>query len=275
MEKLKDSVCFQISQVPAKRKAQFDSNANLVSASNGSLAPLTVAEKYLSVSSSHVTAFVKAVLSNSCSTEQPDLAKLNNGKLSLDSLLATFPDPVFDSMAKEGWTWKVIAAEVEESLEWLPAWIQAGLNCNQQVASAASEMEQALSIAFWYEKSQSIKQAVHDTISGHPLACSYLECIAEWVAKYGGGDGFPLVKLVESISTMARTNARIFSFWLCQQTLYNGFPFLIACVLPRQAMGWLFGVGRRVYDSHCPHRLQIKDYHMSLHKDCLDLHPAH
>ena len=73
------------------------------------------------------------------------------------------------------------------------------LNTAQQVGSLPTEVEQALSLAWWYDKSGSIEQAILQTQASMPSA-AYLEVIGEWVSNYGGGDKFPLIRYVESFA---------------------------------------------------------------------------
>ena len=57
-----------------------------------------------------------------------------------------------------------------------------------------------MSLAFWYSRSKDLDVAIAQTAACMPLRAHYVPMIAQWVAKYGGGEEFPLVKLAESIS---------------------------------------------------------------------------
>ncbi|CAJ1452135.1 unnamed protein product [Effrenium voratum] len=183
VDKLSDSLAFEMAKEPGQKQTQLQ-----VSASENKIAPVLSTERYLTVACSHVGMFMKTVAAGTCSTEHEELARVNNGLLTLDTLLSKYADPVLEALIKEGWTWKVISAEVEEHLEWLPGFLQGSLNTSQQVASTPTEMEQAMSLAFCC------------TAACMPLRAHYVPMIAQWVAKYGGGEEFPLVKLAESIS---------------------------------------------------------------------------
>lgn len=200
LDKLSDSMCFEVARDAGKKQAQIDANSALAHAAKGKVARVQGSERYLSVSCSHITQFVRAVAAGTCSTEHEELAKINNGSLTLDSLLAIFHDSAFETMVKSGWPWTVISAEVEEHFPWMPAFLQGSLNTSQQVMSTPTEMEQAMSVAFWFEQTKSVDQAIRYTKDSMPLCAHYVPCIAQWVVKYGGGSGgFPLVKLLQNI----------------------------------------------------------------------------
>ena len=128
------------------------------------------------------------------------MQQVNGGRLTEDAIATFYQDEAFNQCAKEGWLWKVLASEVEAELEWIPGFFQGAMNTSQQVHSVPTEMEQAMSIAWWYGKSGKVEDAVAQTKASMPLSAQYLKTIAQWVVKYGGGDSFELVKLLQSIS---------------------------------------------------------------------------
>ena len=199
-EKLHGSLCIEVSKDPVARKKQLDSNMQLVEASSSLLSPVGGQERFLTLSSSHMTAFMKAVMSGNCCTLEPSLQQVNGGRLTEDAIATFYQDEAFNQCAKEGWLWKVLASEVEAELEWIPGFFQGAMNTSQQVHSVPTEMEQAMSIAWWYGKSGKVEDAVAQTKASMPLSAQYLKTIAQWVVKYGGGDSFELVKLLQSIS---------------------------------------------------------------------------
>ena len=80
LSKLLESVAFEISNDPSKRAQQLARNKELVAASNGTLAPVTGAERFLTVGTSHTMAFCKAVNAN-CSTKIEELSSTGGSKL--------------------------------------------------------------------------------------------------------------------------------------------------------------------------------------------------
>ena len=100
----------------------------LVEASSSLLSPVGGQERFLTLSSSHVTAFMKAVMSGSCCTLEPGLQEVNGGRLTEDAIATFYQDEAFNQCAKQGWLWKVLASEVEAELEWIPGFFQGAMN---------------------------------------------------------------------------------------------------------------------------------------------------
>ena len=190
--KLASAIAFEVSSCPDTKRKQYTADADLVASSSKKLAPVTETERYLSVSCSHWTAFAKAVKCGACLTEDDE-------PLTLDSIMAKNGDEVFNGLLQHGWDWQIVTASTEEALPWLPGFMQGCLNTAQQVGSLPTEVEQALSLAWWYDKSGSIEQAILQTQASMPSA-AYLEVIGEWVSNYGGGGEFPFVRYVESFA---------------------------------------------------------------------------
>ena len=254
LDKLADALCFEVSKDIQKKKDQVNANHTLVDASQGALAPALNTERYLTISCSHMAAFCKSVFSGKCCTKLEDLQKALGGPLTLDALMAIYPDSVFQTMVKEGWCWKVVSSEVEEQLDWLPAFLQGALNSSQQISSMPTEMEQAMSLAWWYGKTQSLDAAIAQTNACMPMKSLYLNTIADWVCKYGGGDQFPLVKVVESISRQFNKSLQLGQDYMEQvvglDLKSNAFSFaffragLIVCQLTSPAGFQKDGFGR-------------------------------
>jgi hypothetical protein len=138
--------------------------------------------------------FVKAVLAG-CITEEEELGEV----LSAEQLLAQFKDPSFEKAVNSGWNWKCVASAVEAACHWFPAFLQASLNSSNHIAGQVTEMELAMSIALHYSRTQNLEQAVLACQAYSPL--NYLETVGHFVAVYGGGVEFPLVKFLAAIET--------------------------------------------------------------------------
>ena len=182
LSKLDSCICFETAADAGQRSQQLQANMDLVAQSQGKLAPVTGAERYLSVSGSHTVSFCKSVL-HCCGTEDPDLLKsCPNGHLSLDALLSNSSLAVeshpFTQMVKRGWAWKVIKQEVEVQFSDLPALIQQAQNSGHALASQITEMEAAMQIAFWYKQCKDLNQAVSMTLASQPMCAHYLDSIA-------------------------------------------------------------------------------------------------
>jgi hypothetical protein len=202
LNKLVDSVAFEISTDPAKRQHQLEKNRQLVAASNGTLAPVLGGERFLTVGTSHTVAFCKAV-NACCLTKQPELS--SNGTLNLSSILAAKQagneEHPFKSMCCTGWKWLIIPSYVEDLHPELPALIQQSLNSSHAVSKQPTEMEVAATIAEFYEKMNlSLDLAVHAAGQSEPKCKPYLATIAHYVKCFAGGDSFPIIRFLESYS---------------------------------------------------------------------------
>ena len=90
---------FEMSIDEDARKKQVLFNQRMVEQFNGLLAPLNSQERYLTVSSGHVSQFVKAILAE-CSTNQANLADAA-GRLNRQSLSR---DPELKKALEAGWS---------------------------------------------------------------------------------------------------------------------------------------------------------------------------
>ncbi len=238
MSKIRRSVCFEISN-----QGQIKKNESLAATSN-LLANPTGKERYLTVSSSHLVSFCRCVLF-ATKTEHADLAKLCNGHLSLEALLASSGTPCgnpLETMVRKGWSWEIIKADVEKSFPELPHLLAQGLNTDAAVQQGCGEMEAMRSLAelFTFASNSgnpSWAACVAQVKAARPNCHEYLDSIAFFAKHFGGGPGFPLVKLLETISKAGGITVSIgqeYLTFLCQldfKDKASTFPFLrCACL---------------------------------------------
>jgi hypothetical protein len=242
LSKLVESVAFEISNDPIKRAHQLARNKDLVAASNGMLAPVTGAERFLTVGTSHTMAFCKAVNAN-CSTKIEELS--STGVLSLSSILASKQvgneNHPFRSMCAEGWKWLIIPSFIEDLHPELPALIQQSLNSSHSVSKQPTEMEVAATIAEYYEKMKlSLDEAVKAAGQSEPKCKHYLATIAHYVKCFAGGEQFPIVRFLESYSSKYGCSLVIGEEFMSAVTFIDmkgdgtTFPFLRAACLAAQ-----------------------------------------
>ena len=103
------AVCFEVN--PHKRQEQSKLTQQLHQAHGEYMACVSGQERYLSVSCSHLSQFLKAVYTK-CQTPEPSLGD-SNGKLNAEQ----YHDPEFQSMLDRGWEWVVLPWGLEET--WL------------------------------------------------------------------------------------------------------------------------------------------------------------
>eukprot|EP00434_Breviolum_minutum_P025120 symbB.v1.2.022193.t1/scaffold1958.1/size138524/4 len=233
LSKIRRSVCFEITN-----QEQVKKNESLASTSN-LLAKPTGKERYLTVSSSHLVSFCRCVLF-ATKTEHADLAKLCNGHLSLEALLASSGTPCgnpLDTMVRKGWNWEIIKADVEKSFPELPHLLAQGLNTDAAVQQGCGEMEAMRSLAELFTVASSNgtpswASCVAQVKAARPNCHEYLDSIALFAKNFGGGPGFPLVKLLEAMSKAGGITVSIgqeYLTFLCQldfKDKASTFPFV-------------------------------------------------
>ena len=158
-KKLNESYCFEMNACKATRDKAIASMQKLHENSDKRLAPLNGTERFMSVSSSHISQFCKAVACGQCVTEVPELVNVNQGCLTLDSCVAHFQDEEFGRLAKHGWMWHCIKSEVEDACPWFPQLLQASLNTVNMIGKEPKEMELAMALAFNYKILGSMEKA--------------------------------------------------------------------------------------------------------------------
>ena len=164
------------------------------------LAPISGKERFMSVSSSHISQFCKAVACGACMTEVHELASVNQGCMSVDGFSAHFQDKEFERLAKEGWQWNCIKSELETECGWLPQLLQASMNTANMIGKEPKEMEIAMALAYQYKHSGSLEKACQECKSSTTLR--YVDLICHFVRQYGGGEDFSLIKTLVGIPAL-------------------------------------------------------------------------
>ncbi len=148
LDMLNKSTAFEISGIDACRAAQVSFNEQLVKRSNGMLAPITSSERYLTVSIGHAAAICNAAEAQ-CKSNQPTLCDSEDGNMCVDIMCKG--DDALRKMVTKGWSWIIVKWQAEAQWPTLPDIAQRALNASHGVASTASELETASSIAEFCE----------------------------------------------------------------------------------------------------------------------------
>ena len=115
------------------------------------LAPLAGQERLLTLATSHIAAFVKAVMAN-CKTNIPEMTA-NGTNLSLEVLTfgkGPLDDAPLNAMCKKGWIWRVLPAELENHFPEVVLLIQQSFNSGHTITRPPTEIECAATIASYY-----------------------------------------------------------------------------------------------------------------------------
>ena len=208
---LKKATCFEISPMIPMKLKQFQFNRSLVKQSGGMLAPVSGTERFLSVACGHTVQFCKAALAG-CVTPQSSLADAT-GHLNVQAIASGDKD--FQTMLEKGWSWTVVPWPVEATWPSMPDLAQRALNAANSVASQASELEVAASIAEFAAMELAVNGSIDwgrcgtAAVAGLPPCTDYVTTLVEYVRLYGGGDGAPMVKYLDEFSKRYGENKRL------------------------------------------------------------------
>ena len=198
LQLLATSTAFELSGLEPARSDQLRFNHKLVDKADAMLA-VTGKEWYLTVSCGHTTAFCRAG-NASCKTTELDLQD-SFGRLNAQSLGRT--DAAMRHMLTKGWRWTILPWQCECTWPCLPHLAQSALNASHGVASQATELEVAASIAtFAAQAGGSVAfSTCVDAATASLLPClPYIKCIGEYVRLYAGGAGVPLIHYLDDFA---------------------------------------------------------------------------
>ena len=162
------------------REQQVLFNQKMIEQSAGLLAPLNGQERYLSVSSGHLTQFVKAVLAQ-CKTGQSLLAD-TGGRLNAQSLSR---DLEFKRLSEQGWSWTIISSKVEAVWPDLPSIAEKALNSSNIAFTGQNEVELLMQLAQIANRNPGVnlQEAAAQLCQTGPLK-SYCSDMARWFELY-------------------------------------------------------------------------------------------
>ena len=210
MRELAKATAFELNPNEPKKSLQVGFNKDLVSRASNMLAPVSGVERILSVACSHTAAFCKAA-SSGCTTDQEQF-KDAGGKLNFPFLCT---NPVMKEMLCDGWDWEVVAWVAEHQWPHLPSLAQRALNASNNVASQETELETACTIAN-DASLQSLgdgpidwDRAIQMASSTVPSCLEYIDVVAEYTQKYGGGKGAPMMIFLDKFSKEYGQNVKL------------------------------------------------------------------
>ena len=242
MNELKRAVCFEFS--PNKRQEQLAFNERQISRADGLMAKILGCERYLSVGCGHTAAGCRAFNGN-CKTSSAKLAKYcHDGKL-LPVLLS---DQTYRSMCETGWEWTVIRWEAEAAWPKLPDIAQRALNASNNVATTPAEPEVMAAICRFFESAPAQDEAAWDAAVEAAMGqagfiAPYIKTLGDFVRKFGGGEGAPLVYFLDEFAQEYGVKLRLgkdFMVALTALTFKDGKTCVysrIACMAINMSMG--------------------------------------
>ena len=242
LNELKRAVAFEF--CPKKRQEQLEFNARLISRANGLMGDILGQERYLSVGAGHTAAGCRA-FNASTATSCTKLQKYcKDGKL----LLALVSDNTYKSMCETGWPWIVIRWEAEVAWPHLPDIAQRALNASNNVPTTPAEPEIMASIARFFEAAPTqdeaaFKASVDAAVPQAGFIAPYIEVLGQFVQKYAGGEGAPLIYFLDEYAQQYGVKLRLgkdFMLSLTALTFRDNKHFVycrIACMAINMSMG--------------------------------------
>jgi len=195
LKELAKATCVELSQDSAKAAAQFDFNKKL--SAGGLLAEPTGRERYLTVSCSHTSQFLKAVNQHKKSAV-PELSSID-GHLYPELF---FRDPVYKQMLQDGWEWLIISSKAHSCFPEIGSIAEKALNCSNNLGQSANELEIMSRIAHAMKASPSEKvdwkKIAADAVLDAPPCAPYAAILASFVQLYS--DGGALVAFLDAFS---------------------------------------------------------------------------
>ncbi|CAE7030278.1 unnamed protein product [Symbiodinium sp. CCMP2592] len=179
---LHSSTCFELAVDEKTRREQLQFNEAMVGQADGLLAAVSRSERFLTVSSGHVSQFAKAAWS-SCRTPQPVLQD-QGGCLNRESLSR---DPEFKQMLDDGWNWLVVSSVAEHQWPDLPRLAEKALNASNTAFQSLLELEIALHMEELSKgmKDPTVEKLVKEACPpGSSGISRYAPSIAKWLAEY-------------------------------------------------------------------------------------------
>ena len=185
------------------RLEQLAFNESLITHAGGMLAPISGAERFLSVGCGHTAAFCKAAKAG-CKTTWLDLAV--DGKLSIDTI--TTSDEAFREMIEHGWTWLVVPFQLDQQFDGLADLAQSALNVSNSIAAPSSELEICMQIANFASMAEcpDWDACMEAATVGAPPCKAWAHAMCRYVQRFGGGTGAPMVRFLDSFSKVFGAN---------------------------------------------------------------------
>ena len=193
-ELMTDSIAFEVSLEETKKQKQCQANVDLCKANPRLLAPVSSHERFLSVSCSHRTAWLKALKAGCEGPPDKTPVQLRQGDAKSDGI---------QQLLQEGWEWLVLSSRVEEAWPAMPAFLQMAMNSTNANARQLSEIECAAQMAQQMRHGLSITESVKAVRQCDPVCKSYLDVIGTYVARFGGGAEMPLIHFLAKFGAWA------------------------------------------------------------------------
>jgi hypothetical protein len=213
------------------RDAQLTASRNLISRSNGLLAPLNGEERYASLGAGHTAAFCKLAEVGG-PTPEPDLqdecGNIDVGKIKRNAN--------FKIMIEDGWDWKIIHADVDIVFPKFSQIAQRALNTANHVATEVGELETGITLAASINDPgmQDLPDwkalAIENIVSLCVPCAGYADVILDYIIMFGDGPGAPMITFMDNVTKQFNANVNMGeTFW--HALTYSSFASKV-CKMP-------------------------------------------
>ncbi len=196
---LNSAAAFEVCPFEPLRSQQFVYNRQLVAQAKGLLADLTGREHCCSAGTGHFTAWCRAINHN-CVTPYKKLAG-PDGKLLPDRFRAK--DKRMGGCLDVGINFRYYPWQVELAWPQLPALVQSALNSSHMVNTTSNELIVMAALAEGDKtrvEGQTFEEVIKCVELCNPPCKDYLSKVGALAQECGGGEGVPLVKLLDRFS---------------------------------------------------------------------------
>ena len=224
LRKLDTAWCFELQAKGARRERDLECNRKIVRRAQGILAPITGAERYVTVGCGHTAAGCKAALAG-CKASEPEIADesgfISLPKLQKDKGLATM---------LVGWDWNVIPDNALDAWPSLADFAQRAQNASNSVPTQSTELEVGSTMAEFQEQQRedggvvNVTLSIEAAVAGNPPCRHYAEDVAKLVELVGGGSSAPQIKRLDSFAKLFGTNVAmgsVFTKAIVNAIFYN------------------------------------------------------
>ena len=194
-KQLSNAVAIELAPNGPDREKNIAANVNLVSRSDGLLAPVNGQERLLSLGAGHTAAWCKlADLGGKTSQEclKDSKGNIDQHKIKTNSELR--------AMVEKGWEWIIIPHEVDAAFPRFAKIAQKALNTPNHVAGVMGELESACVLADSHEDPSIDDAMALQSLTELCVPCAgWASIIQEFVKVYGGGQGAPQIRFMDTI----------------------------------------------------------------------------
>ena len=203
LKQLTNAYGIELAEEGELRAANISANESLVNRSNGLLAPVTGAERFLSLGCGHTAGFCKACYVP-CKTTEASIAN-DEGLIDVEKIKK---DRAFKTMIEVGWKWTIVRAIVDREFPGFSKLAQRALNTSNHIATEVGELETCCTVAdIIQDHSKDAKdntewrEVATAAIEQLNLPCAaYSQTLVQFVHKFSGGVGAPLIRFMDTVA---------------------------------------------------------------------------